>query len=317
MSFSATKIIENDFSLIRLKHSPSQTFADIMPGLGATLHSFSVETGDGPLNVIDNYPNKTTAEKEIGISYKGPKLSPFVCRMAGGKYQWNNQSYQFTNKFMDGSAIHGLLFNKSFSVVEAGSDEDKAFVQLSYLYNNYDPAYPFIFKCDVGYTLHSGNSLEVNTRISNLSPQAIPMADGWHPYFSMGAKISDCELQFNSSSMLEFDEKLIPTGAFIEETGFKNKKLIGDRFLDNCFLLDSAPVNPVCSLRNPDRKIQLNIHAEKNYPYLQIYTPDHRNSIAIENLSGAPNCFNNKMGLKVIEPGQSESFIVRYELLLQ
>jgi galactose mutarotase-like enzyme len=47
---------------------------------------------------------------------------------------------------------------------------------------------------------------------------------------------------------------------------------------------------------------RLTIEPDKEYPILQIYIPPHRNSIAIENLSGAPDNFNNKMGLVI--PGE-------------
>jgi aldose 1-epimerase len=45
---------------------------------------------------------------------------------------------------------------------------------------------------------------------------------------------------------------------------------------------------------------------------LQVFIPDHRQSIAIENLSSAPDSFNNKMGLVILPPGQSRSFKVFY-----
>ncbi|MBP7939993.1 MAG: hypothetical protein KAZ20_02525, partial [Sediminibacterium sp.] len=50
-----------------------------------------------------------------------------------------------------------------------------------------------------------------------------------------------------------------------------------------------------------------------NYPYLQLYTPVDRQSIAIENLSGAPNCFNNKMGLQLVEPQEQIYFETSYQ----
>jgi aldose 1-epimerase len=53
-----------------------------------------------------------------------------------------------------------------------------------------------------------------------------------------------------------------------------------------------------------------------SYPYLQIYTPPHRKSIAIENVSGPPDAFNNGMGFVTLEPGQSALFTTTYKVLL-
>jgi aldose 1-epimerase len=52
----------------------------------------------------------------------------------------------------------------------------------------------------------------------------------------------------------------------------------------------------------------------KNYPYLQVYTPDHRRSIAIENLSSPPDSFNNLMGLITLGPEDSATFHLQYKL---
>jgi aldose 1-epimerase len=72
----------------------------------------------------------------------------------------------------------------------------------------------------------------------------------------------------------------------------------------------------VCHLRNPENGWELLFFAEKQYPYLQIYTAPHRKSIAIENLSGAPDCLNNDMGLIILEPGQSQTFTLSYQVLI-
>ena len=45
---------------------------------------------------------------------------------------------------------------------------------------------------------------------------------------------------------------------------------------------------------------------------MQFYTPDDRKKIAIENLSSAPDAFNNKMGLQILEPQETINFITSY-----
>ncbi|MGL6269156.1 MAG: hypothetical protein ACRC2O_14590, partial [Chitinophagaceae bacterium] len=58
----------------------------------------------------------------------------------------------------------------------------------------------------------------------------------------------------------------------------------------------------------------IEFHPDKSYPYLQLYTPPHRNSIAIENLSAAPDAFNNGMGLVTLEPDHTRTFSTRYKI---
>jgi aldose 1-epimerase len=84
-------------------------------------------------------------------------------------------------------------------------------------------------------------------------------------------------------------------------------------FLDNCFLLDQhSAMQQQCTLKN--EKLTLIIAPDKHYPYLQIYTPPHRKSIAIENLTSAPDSFNNGIGLLIIEPNHTLEFSTTYIL---
>jgi aldose 1-epimerase len=86
--------------------------------------------------------------------------------------------------------------------------------------------------------------------------------------------------------------------------------------LDNCFTLDTQECQPLCVLRNAAKKIEVQLFPDESYQYLQIYTPPHRKSIAIENLSGAPDGFNNMMGVITLEPGQSSLFKTSYKIVL-
>ncbi len=132
--------------------------------------------------------------------------------------------------------------------------------------------------------------------------------DGWHPYFTTGTPVDRLELQFSSTSIVEFDEKLIPTGKVLPYQEFKQGKSMNGVELDNSFLLDFDAAQPLCTLTDPEKRIRIAFYPERSYPVLQVYTPPHRNSIAIENLTGAPNAFNNGMGLVTVEAGHSVLF---------
>lgn len=83
--------------------------------------------------------------------------------------------------------------------------------------------------------------------------------------------------------------------------------------LDNCFLLDTSKASSRCILQNG--RLRLTIEPNASYPYLQIYTPPHRKSIAIENLSSAPDAFNNGIGLIVVNSGEKKEFSTSYVLM--
>lgn len=315
MSFLIRHTQEHGLDQIHIEDQSNRTVISLLPGFGATLHAYLVRKADGStFNVIDSYADLDEVKKEMARSFKGPKLSPFPCRIRNGKYRFEDVTYRFSRLFGDGTAIHGLLFDKPFSVLEEAASEHSGTVVLEHRYKKDDPGYPFDYDCQVRYILHPDNMLEVVTSVTNLDQRAIPIADGWHPYFQLGGKIDDWQLQFHSAAILEFDAQLIPTGRLLQYNVFEMPRPIGDTVLDNCFSLKPDLVSAACEIRNPRTGLTISFFPDASYPYLQIYTPPGRTSIAVENLSGAPDCFNNKMGLALLPPGHSQIFTARYKV---
>ena len=314
--FSIQKVTENGFRKIILKDESLGTKAEIIPSCSAMLHSFIVNNNGEEMNVIDSYSSLSDFQNNVtSAGFKGCKLSPFVCRIKDGKYNFGEKNYVIEKYYNGVNALHGELYDKSFDIISELASEEKASVTMKYHYDKEDPGYPFSYDCIVTWQLESNNSLRVKTECINKDKGLIPMQDGWHPYFDLGAKIDDLMLEFQSMEMVEFD-KLIPTGKLKEYDDFNSIKILGDTVYDHCFTLNLETCQPMCVLRNPEKNIQVEFHPSTSYPYLQIYTPDHRNSIAIENLSGAPDAFNNGMGFQTLEPGQSAMYDMMYKVVL-
>lgn len=314
--FSIHKKEESGYKKIILKNDVTNNYAAVIPDCGAILHEFVVEENKEKINVIDSYPSFDEFKKEVGKDFKGCKLSPFVCRMSHGKYTFGENDYTVKKHFMGNHAIHGLLFDRPFSVVSETANATEASVTMKYEYRAEDPGYPFNYDCIVTWQLEAENKLTVITECINKDEGLIPMQDGWHPYFKLGDSINDLDLEFQGNHMVEFNTELIPTKNLVDYTRFSGIEKLGDRFLDNCFTLDTQECQPLCVLRNSEKKIEIQFFPDESYPYLQIYTPPHRKSIAIENLSGAPDGFNNSMGVITLEPGQSALFKTSYKILL-
>jgi aldose 1-epimerase len=315
MSFTIRHTQEHGLDLINIEDEANGTVVSLLPGFGASLHAFTVQLSDGSaFNIIDSYAGGNEVKREMARSFKGPKLSPFPCRIRDGKYRYEGKTYTFSRLFGDGTAIHGLLYDKPFPVLEEATSEHAGTVVLEHSYRKEDPGYPFDYDCQVRYMLHTESMLEVVTAVTNVDQTIIPIADGWHPYFRLGGRIDDWRLQFHSEALVEFDRQLIPTGRLVQYDIFGAGRPIGDTCLDNCFSLKPDLVSPACEIRNRISGLSVAFFPDASYPYLQVYTPPDRTSIAIENLSGAPDCFNNKMGLTLLSPGHSQIFTVRYKV---
>ena len=313
--FSISRKQENGFDIVVLEDSVTGTNVEIVPACGAILHAFNVQHGGVALNIVEQYSNKKEFDEaaEAG-GFKSCKLSPFVCRMREGKYHFGGQDYTIEKFYLGKHALHGLVYDAPFDIIQLDANPERASAELLYSYNGTDKGYPFKYDCRVVYELQKNASLTITTAIKNHESTAIPVSDGWHPYFTFGNTVDELLLSIPCNETLEFDNELLPTGKKMPFATFKELKPIGDVQLDNSFLVDLENASPVIVLKDPQKKLQLEIRPGKSYPIVQIYIPGHRQSIAIENLSAAPDAFNNEIGLTVLPAGGEAVFRTVYSV---
>lgn len=312
--FDIERVQKDGFNQVILKDISAQTGVGIVPDCGAMLHSFTVKEGDLAVNVIDGFSDREEYDaKVIERGFRGLKLSPFPGRIPEGRYDFNNQAYRIDPFLQNGVVIHGLLYNRPFEIIQEGTTDEDAHITILHRYAGDNAGYPFAYDCRIAYRLQEKNTLGITTIVKNTGNSVLPIADGWHPYFSFGSKVDDLELQFCAGEVLEF-EHLVPTGKILQNNSFFSPERIGEAALDNSFVLDFTKPQPMCVLRDPSSGWQLEFYPDKSYPYLQIYIPPHRNSIAIENLSAPPNALNNGMGLITLAPGEEVRFSTQYIL---
>lgn len=314
--FSIQSKKENGFKKIVLKDNNSGTTAEIIPKCAAILHAFKIKNNKETINVIKSYSSLEGFKNNVTKKgYRGCKLSPFVCRINKRTYWFGKKEYVIEKNPDLKHALHGELYDKEFTIISQTANEEFAAASMKYSYNKEDKGYPFQYDCIVTWKLESENRLTVTTECINKDEGLIPIQDGWHPYFTFGGPINDLHLEFQSMEMVEFNKDLVPTGKLTEYDEFNSFKKIGSTFLDNCFSLNPKTSQPICALRDVQKNIQVEFHPSVSYPYLQIYTPPDRESIAIENISGTPDGFNNN-SFQTLEPGQSSIYNVTYKVTL-
>lgn len=311
--FRIEKKAEEGFDKVILIDEDGGCRVEIAPACGAVMVGYKVFHQGELLNVIDHYQSEKDFHEHVtSKGFLGAKLSPFVCRIKDGEYKFQGDKYKLEKFYLGKNALHGLVYDHAFELTNEDANEQVATVSMRYNYEASDPGYPFRYNIMVTYSLAAGNKLTVSTRVMNTGERPIPMQDGWHPYFNLGNKLDELELKFLSKDLVEFDEELIPTGKLIPYDQFTKLKKIGDQEFDNCFSLDFNHAGPKCILSNPKKNIHVEVYPDESYPFLQLYTPPHRQSIAIENISGAPDAFNNGMGVQLVKPGEFANFSTAY-----
>ena len=306
--FSITHTTIDGFEGLQLTDIDSGTEAFVVPACGALLHRFAVINHGVPVNIMESYNGpEDFRDHQESKGFRGAKLSPYVCRLAGGDYTFAVTAYHTGKHFNGPNAIHGLIYNAAFTVVSEDADTSHAQVKLLHAYRGEEEGYPFHYDCLVTYILEESNKLTVETTVINQDPGLIPITDGWHPYFRFGGNINDLQLECQTKSQVEFKE-MIPTGKTMPYQELGNLQAIGSREFDDCFTLNFAECQPLVVLRDAVQQLQLEMYPDESYPYLQVYTPPDRKSLALENLSAAPDAFNNGMGLITLAAGESRNF---------
>lgn len=296
---------------IQISHA-NQYQVEIYP-FGALLNRFAIRQENGQWhNVIAAYSSPQHAEQSITQLFRSAKLSPFVCRLDNAQYS-HQGSLKMVRKFLLGdSAIHGLLFDAPFQLQSSHSSADSASITLVHTYRSEDSGYPFAYQIQVHYTLEVNGKLHIRSQVHNLSDSVIPIADGWHPYFAVDGDMANWQLHIRSQQQLAFNNRMLPTGETIASNPFAQSAPIAQTELDNCFVLTSDFAQPAVILKG--ERVQLSITPEASYPFVQAYTPPQRDSIALENLSSAPDAFNNQIGLIQLAPMQTREFVTVYQL---
>lgn len=312
MSFQIDIQAVANFEIIQISH-PQKGIQITIATKGGILNSWLIQNGEITHEFIDgnDFTNGWGVFEMNG--FKSGKMNPFSCRLQNGSYQHQGNNFTIDKFYLGEHALHGIIYDAVYTIESSLLLENEASVVLSYTYTGTDKGYPFNYTIQLHWTISDQNKVSVQTIITNNSNIEIPMMDGWHPYFKLADTIESTILQFTNIGKLVYDKALLPTGEIIVDTEFDNGKKLAGLSLDDCYKLD--PLKPFAVIENAQFKLV--VSPQKNYPYLQVYTPDHRKSIAIENLSGAPNCFNNKLGLHYVKP--QEQFILKtnYQLFIK
>jgi aldose 1-epimerase len=307
MSFSIDIQPISSFKQIRITDLSTKSYIDII-SKGAILNSWMQTSENWDIVSGNDFTYGWNQFESNG--FKGGKMNPFACRLKNGQYTHLNQPYKIAHFYLGEHALHGILYDAEYDIVRSEILANKASVILTHTYKGTDKGFPFKYTIQVEWAFHKDNKITVQTSIVNDSQVPIPMMDGWHPYFKLGESIDQCSLQFENKGLLEYDTGLVPTGHILADAVFNEGCKISNTKLDNGYILNDK--NPSCTLQND--KYRLIIIPDNAYPYLQLYTPDDRKSIAIENLSAAPDCFNNKMGLHIMQPQSSWNLETSYQL---
>jgi len=291
---------------IKLINTQSGEYLSVIPAYGGNINELVLYKNKELHALIAGDLNAEQLSGKHENAYRGAKLSPFPNRIKEGSYVFNGTRYALP-KNDNIHALHGLVWDVPFEVKEKTTTAHLARLVLSNHYKKTNKGFPFDYTIEIEYLLEEGE-FSCRTILTNNSSMAIPVGDGWHPYFSTGSSINHLKLKLPSAKKIETNDSLIPTGRYIRDNTFESGALINDTLLDDCFEIE--PIERIVETLLIDERKQLTLVlwqkvSTNGYNFVHVYTPPNRQSIAIEPTSCAPDAFNNKNGLMVLDPLES------------
>jgi aldose 1-epimerase len=257
-----------------------------------------------------------------------PLLAPWANRLDEEGFYANGKRHAFDmalGNVRKGVPIHGLLQRADrWHVIDAMADASAAWV-TSRLDFSSEPAWmkqwPFAHTIEITHRLHDGE-LEVRTAIMNAAREAMPIAIGFHPFFTLTDSPRDeWTIAVAARTRWLLAPTKLPTGATEPITALMptpQSTNLRDYDLDDVFgdLVRDANGRATMTVRGKSQRIDVTMGP--NYRAAVIYAPRGRNFICFEPMAGITNALNlaHKGGYKELQsvpPGGvwRESFWVK------
>lgn len=286
-------------------HPTADSGFSIVPAAGANL----LDLFFGGNQILDGH--QTPEDLAAGKWGKSALLCPFPNRLDAGKYTWLGKTYQFPlNHEATGNAIHGFVRGQVFEPTYVFLSAQMARIGCFYHYPGDLAYYPFPFSMEVTFAIHNSGKFELHVSIQNLHDSAIPMGFGWHPYFSMGKHADAHQMKLPKAEKIIVNERMIPTGEQQIMSDFQRLTPINQVTLDTCFAYKNQQGRYRLTLENEGKKLQINANAA-TFPFFQVFTPPHRESIALEPMSCNVDAFNNQADGCSLESGKTWKGVIR------
>ncbi len=224
-------------------------------------------------------------------------LIPFANRVRDATYSWGGIEYHL-KKNEGNHAIHGICRDLDWDIEESAVSS----VTLSCRLLN--SGYPSELHVSSRFVL-SGSSVSITLILKNTGKVSAPFVLGLHPYFLYSGAWR--VVTGGPVRKLNVVDNYFPDGI---TSNVKPGALgsISHKEFDDCFRIEQTPM------------IDLGDHSvaikAENFHYFQVYNGKYSEgeSVAFEPMTGAPDAFNNGIGLLTISPGTEKEFHVMFAL---
>jgi len=230
----------------------------------------------------------------VNNRYFGVTVGRFANRIGGAKFSLEGNEYSLCKNNGEHSLHGGTMgFGRRLWKAEAYEEKDGIFLRLELKSPDGEEGYPGNLKAVVCYGLTKSNEIVADYGAKVDAPCPVNLTN--HAYFNLagegrGINILSTDLKLYSSSFIDVDKELIPTGKILSVEGtpfdFKDPKPIGKDIkglamggYDHCFVINGEPgkLRPCAELHEPFTKRSMRVFATQ--PGVQFFTGNNISSM--------------------------------------
>ena len=305
---------------VELRDEVSGATARILPALGFNCVSFRVPMGadEEPVDVLWAEPGVGPGSKATRSGI--PLLFPFGGRLRGTGFAYEGRTYATPGALLNGgNSIHGFVLNRPWRVTGRSADSVVGEFQASVDDSTLLDQWPADFLIRVGYTVN-GTSLRSTIEVENPGAAPLPFGFATHPYFALplgpAGSAEHCVVTVPAAEAWVLAD-LLPTGERRPVAGGNDLRagvaLRGRTFDDVLTALAPSPdAEGVVEMTIADPVNGRIVRQRCTGPFREcvVYTPDNRQSVAVEPYTCAPTVFELMVkgvdaGLQTLAPGAS------------
>ena len=260
-----------------------------------------------------------------------PVLFPFPGRLRDGRLPGSAVQLPLNDSTKQ-HAIHGFTPRTPWRVTGSTAGADSASVTGQFRLADDLPSavgqWPGDFALTLTYTLRR-NGVRVDTTVENRGTEPLPFGIGYHPYFRLpgvtDADVGGHVLTAHVDHVWAVDAANLPTGErkpVPPELDFRTPRPVGGTALDH--VLTGVTARPgsdglveMATLTHPASPGRLRVLADPAFRELVLFTPAHRQAVAVEPYSCSADASNLQArgidsGWRTIGPGATWEAAVEY-----
>jgi aldose 1-epimerase len=278
---------------------------ELLPEIGGSIGAFCLETPRGPLDLLRRATPLAEQERAPGETACFP-LVPYSNRIRDGVFSFRGKMQRIKpNMGTHPHPLHGHGWLAPWKVVALNNSQ----AELRFDYTPVD--FPWAYRATQRFEL-THDSLDVHLTLTNMSDSAMPAGFGLHPYFDRtpGVTLKASLPQVWDAPVDCLPEQLIDVP---EKWNFARARAIASVTLDDCF----TGWDGSCQIEWPERRVRLQMSAERIFSHLVIYVPEGKDFFCVEPVSNMNDGFNwfereSNSGVFLLEPGETARGLVRF-----